>query len=302
MFGFPTRSRYLFHADPRRAVEWPPEETIDRDLDIAISQFAPGSETVKDGIVHTAVGVVRYRRDGQRIRQLSNPLGTAIPLGTCRKCQAVVFRPQPQLVVCPICSSSEFQITQLSQPAGFTTLFNANWDFDGVFEWTPRASHPKTNAEILDMKNVANCDYLSREAEEVCVVNDNAGRLFSFRKLAGSETWITQDALDYVVDQLLQRHLTPIQRPQFDQSIQPDERALGSIIKTDILVLGLHSIRPEIDLSPLRVEGRAALYSFGFLLRRAAAAASRCQRTGIAYWTSCNGECGGPASRSSLPF
>jgi hypothetical protein len=33
--------------------------------------------------------------------------------------------------------------------------------------------------------------------------------------------------------------------------------------------VGIHSVRPELDLSPLGVEGRAALYSLGFLLRRA---------------------------------
>jgi hypothetical protein len=55
MFGFPTRTRFLFHEQPRGL---PPESGIDRDLDIAISQFAPGAETVKDGVVQTAVGVV----------------------------------------------------------------------------------------------------------------------------------------------------------------------------------------------------------------------------------------------------
>jgi hypothetical protein len=42
MFGFPTRIRYLFHDWPSSAFEWPPEDVIDRELDIAISQFAPG--------------------------------------------------------------------------------------------------------------------------------------------------------------------------------------------------------------------------------------------------------------------
>ena len=60
MFGFPTRVRILFHDDPNRAREWPPENSVDRDLDIAISQFAPGAETVKDGVVHTAAGVAHY--------------------------------------------------------------------------------------------------------------------------------------------------------------------------------------------------------------------------------------------------
>src|SRR5262249_52452611 len=59
MFGFPTRVRLLYTSWPYEARPWPPENgTVDRDLDIAITQFAPGSETVKDKAVHTACGVV----------------------------------------------------------------------------------------------------------------------------------------------------------------------------------------------------------------------------------------------------
>ena len=52
----------------------------------------------------------------------------------------------------------------------------------------------------------------------------------------------------------------------------PDERVLGSIKRTDLLVLGLREVPVGLDLDPRRVEGRAALYSFGFLLLRRAAA------------------------------
>ena len=69
MFGFPTRTRFLFHADPTRSRQWPPEDAVDRDLDLAISQFAPGAETVKDELVDAAVGVVNY----QRSRPASDP-------------------------------------------------------------------------------------------------------------------------------------------------------------------------------------------------------------------------------------
>ena len=143
MFGFPTRTRNLFHADPTRSRKWPPEDAVDRPLDIAISQFAPGSETVKDGIVHAAVGVAHYqrRRDGQVV-QMPEPLGASTPLGTCRTCQAVVLR-APLPTICPVCSSADFRPLELSQPRGFRTWFGATWDFDGVFEWTPRASRPK---------------------------------------------------------------------------------------------------------------------------------------------------------------
>ena len=66
MFGFPTRVRYLFHKRPNAGNKWPPEDVIDRPLDLAISQFAPGSESVKEALIHTAVGVVMFhvKRNG----------------------------------------------------------------------------------------------------------------------------------------------------------------------------------------------------------------------------------------------
>ena len=84
---FPTRTQLLYHADPTRGFEWPPEDAVDRDLDIAISQLASGAETVKDGIVHTAVGVAHYRRFGKQIQPEPNPLGSDTPIGTCLNCQ-----------------------------------------------------------------------------------------------------------------------------------------------------------------------------------------------------------------------
>jgi len=50
-----------------------PETTVDRDLDIAISQFAPSAETVKDGVIHTAAGVVDYQRHGNTVVQAPDP-------------------------------------------------------------------------------------------------------------------------------------------------------------------------------------------------------------------------------------
>jgi DEAD/DEAH box helicase domain-containing protein len=267
MFGFPTRTRFLFHGQPR---EMPPEGGVDRDLDIAISQFAPGAETIKDGVVHTAVGVVEYRRYGTRLNEVANPLGPPIPFGTCRHCQAVVMRPVVGIAACPVCGSGpDFEVIQLAQPRGFRTLFDGGRDFDGVFEWTPRASRAKTDAEQLQMTSHLNFEFWSGE-REVCVVNDNAGRLFEFEKVAQGETWVTRDAVSQVNDQRAELGLAqwPV---RFAQGIQPDRRALGSIKRTDLLVIGPRATPPALDLSPLRVEGRAALYSFGFLLRRAAA-------------------------------
>ena len=61
MFGFPTRARLLYHSTPR---SWPPRNVVDRDLELAVSLFAPGAETVKERTIHTAIGVGYYRPAG----------------------------------------------------------------------------------------------------------------------------------------------------------------------------------------------------------------------------------------------
>ena len=58
----------------------------------------------------------------------------------------------------------------------------------------------------------------------------------------------------------------------------PDIRALAAISPTDVLISAVSNWPTGVFADPLRVEGRAALYSYGFLLRRAAAVRPRCQR------------------------
>jgi DEAD/DEAH box helicase domain-containing protein len=260
MFGFPTRVRYLFHDRPDGR-EWPPEDVIDRELDIAISQFAPGSETVKDGEIHTAVGVVHYKRQGNQIVEDADPLGLATPVGLCRVCQAVDGSaiPNPS---CPACGAGapDYVIINLSQPRGFRTWYGGSRDFDGVFEWTARASRPKVGVAPLALMSSHNFGIWSGK-DTVYVVNDNDGELFSFEKLNQGETWVTRDALQTL----------GINNPPIAAGGVVDVRALASVKPTDVLVFGIDAWPVGAKASPLRVEGRAALYSFGFMLRRAAA-------------------------------
>ena len=51
MYGMPSRTRLLYHRLTSNG-----EKTIDRDLEIAITEFAPGAEKTKDKVIHTAIG------------------------------------------------------------------------------------------------------------------------------------------------------------------------------------------------------------------------------------------------------
>jgi hypothetical protein len=267
MFGFPTRTRYLFHDRPTRAHPWPPDDVIDRELDIAISQFAPAAETVKDGLIHTAVGVVDYRPQGNRPVEAPNPLGPPIIIGVCSACQSV-DETQPPPLSCGVCGATQqqdhgYRITRLSQPSGFTTYHGRSRDFDGTVEWTPRTSRPKMGLSPLPLSPRANFEVWAGP-ETVYVVNDNDGDFFDFEKLSQRETWVTRSALASV----------GVNNPNIDVGAGVDQRALGSVKTTDVMVLGIQTWPIGVHTSPAGDEGlgvRAALYSFGFLLRAAAA-------------------------------
>jgi len=262
MFGFPTRVRLLHH-DPPIARPWPPDSTVDRDLDIAISQFAPSAETVKDGVIHTAVGVVEYQPHGYTIVQMPNPLGPPLPVGICHRCQTVDSSSPPS-VNCPVCGATPnddpgYNAVNLSEPKGFRTWFGSSRDFDGQFEWTPRGSHPKVGFRPIDMTSHANFEVWS-DSDTVYVINDNDGEFFDFERLRGEETWVTREALEKC--------------GQNPTSVlvaggTTDRRALASIKYTNVLVLGIHDWPIGLRCSPLTVEGKAALLSFGYLMRRA---------------------------------
>ena len=266
MFGFPTRVRYLFHEQPGPARDWPPENVVDRELDLAISQFAPGSETIKDGVVHTSIGVVEYQPRGHLVAEVPNPLGPPRIVGMCRRCQAVdgAVAPPPTCAVCGA-AAGDYELVNLSQPKGFRTAYGSSRDFDGLFEWTARASRPKVVVESIQMAIGANFE-VGSGAETVYAINDNDGQQFDFVKLARSDTWVTREALA----KLGQANL------RFDPATQVDRRALASVKPTDVMLLGIRQWPAGVTAELLdatqspNVAGRAALYSFGFLLRRAA--------------------------------
>lgn len=214
---------------------------------------------MKEGLIHTAVGVVNYQRRHNQAIEMPNPLGPAIPVGVCRRCQSIDSA-VPPASSCQVCHgpAADYQIMNLSQPTGFRTMFGRARDYDGTFEWTPRATRPKLGMGPIALVGHANFETFSGR-QTVYVINDNDGRQFDFEQFWG-ETWMTRDALAKVGARIPNAAIAG-----------PDVRALAAISPTDTLIAGIRSWPVGIFADPLRLEGRAALYSLGFMLRRAAA-------------------------------
>jgi len=275
MFGFPTRVRYLYHGGPPRANGgWPPEQgTVDRQLDIAISQFAPGAQTVKDDELLTAVGVVDYRPQGNRVFAEPDPLRDPTRVGVCRRCQALVEQPAAA-GGCPFCGAprarEDYRTVELSEPPGFLTWGVTETEYNGAFEFTPRALRARMGRAPGHGTRRLNFE-VDQGSARIHRVNDNGGDDFEFQKIANDNIWIVDDAFQTALQSLRPDKRGAVRPITYDTTAPVLTRALASIANTDVLAAGIQRTPVGVRLNPADPEGRAAWYSFGFFARRAAA-------------------------------
>ncbi|OAD22931.1 DEAD/DEAH box helicase domain-containing protein, partial [Candidatus Thiomargarita nelsonii] len=276
MFGFPTRERSLYTRWASSAYPWPPKRgVIGRNLDVALSQFAPGSQSVKDKAVHTACGVVDLYPQGKYVKTGAGfvpalPQANPQSLGLCHHCQAVVYphtvlqqTDEQELPVddCPVCGKKALRCLDAREPKGFFTDLQPQ-DFDGRFEWQPRSTRPslsipKSDAQFPTYKPIGNAE-IAAWNDHIISVNDNGGMGgfdFGEAKIYGQNK-----PGAYAVGQ----------HERVTTSSKTHRIALLSRRKTDILLVNIKQWPQGVFADPTTIEGRAAWYSFAFWLRIAA--------------------------------
>ncbi|QLY33304.1 DEAD/DEAH box helicase [Nocardia huaxiensis] len=280
MFGFPSSVRYLYLKRPDRSYPWPPPDVIDRDFAMAVGQFAPMNEMVRDKRVHTAVGVAAFEPRGRRPQHpRTDALGIDRPIYLCRSCSFLSDEDLGDIDTCPLCDHGPdgFSRMQLREPLGFRAKDQG--DFDGNFSWSPRAMAARAFADLGQLHS-ARPGFISAYSGpgRKFVINDNGGKLFRFKAAVS-------DRLDwggYVAVEAVEKGLLPSTVVTGD----PLEVALGAVQHTDFLFIGPQTgtltsqglrLNFSAGLQPTGVteltDGRrAAWYSLAFLLRKVAAA------------------------------
>lgn len=260
MFGFPTRVRALY-SDSCKSIEKLENSAVsDRHLSIAISNFAPGSEIVKDGSVHTVSGFAAYIGRGPRAEPI-DPLGPAEAIERCPNCQNLKRRTSSDDLtpgVCDVCGSGTDVFT-LYQPLGFRTNYDPQ-DYDEDLETGPSASAPLVAnlTEALRSVPLGDGQVTVHELAQLVSVNDNRGRLFTAKR-QGDRTVVVQD----------------------ERTGGPGEIifAIGEIRTTDLMIIEVKSAWPELlgGVVPSNREvcpaGHAAMLSFAEVVRRGAKSA-----------------------------
>ena len=270
MYGMPTRQRYLYLDKPRDLGNVD-DLTIDRDSEIAISEFAPGGSIIRDGRRHIPVGVVEYEIGaGGRPEAVSDPLGERSRLGTCLACWYTTLSPSDGDIICPECGEDRYVVTEMAEPLGYRTIYGWAPDYDGNDPWISGSGLARmTFDEAAAPTPGPTSGNLATRGGKVQLIAANAGSNgvgFAFRATVPPGRWdglMVQDAFDTA------KGYTPSPWvPPLDQS--SELAAIGSRKVTDALLLSPIDLPLEIDPYPGRIEARSAWLSTAYLFREAA--------------------------------
>jgi Lhr-like helicase len=269
MFGFPTQSRYLFAHRPATARPWPPTNAVQRDLRMAVSEFAPGNEIVVDKLVYRSIGLIDIYPSRGQLDYYRDPFGDVRVVGLCERCKNVQERPAQ---ACSNCGAGgdDFRHVQLSKPAGFRAEWTTGAAYEGSRERLSRASPPRLVVDRGAMPIETEDGGLAVRAgqTQLYTINDNRGRAFQFQRSSqASGGWLALGTFD---DDRWVAHGGEVR-----------EVVLGSVVTTDVLIA-----EPETPEGPdwthlmlarnepgqaIVTARRAAWTSLAFALRAAAA-------------------------------
>ena len=270
MFGMPSRLRYLYHSYPNKKGGNKEFQTIDRDLEIAISDFAPGTQKTKDKKIHTSIGFTApIYYSGPTLNQPENPILERKWLFRCESCRYIkTCENKPSYQQCPICHSElEKQSKPFFQyiiPKGFRTDFSIGKDAKEVDLPVFQGSGSFIEAELTHKKIKGfNCQIASTTEGNVYRVNDNNKNFFTGYLGKVNENLENQ----WIIENYQQ--LIDNKKFKFKPSGEKEEVALASNKQTEVFSLKHLNIPEFLDLNLLK-EGSAikgAYYSATFLLR-----------------------------------
>jgi hypothetical protein len=186
MFGMPTRTRVLYHGVKVNSEP----ELIDRDLDLAITEFAPGSQKTKDKKVYTSIGFTpSILKIGVGVQAApGQPLIGRQFMLRCERCQhtqtgVADFTEQ----TCPRCGeprhSSGLTSFEIAVPAGFRTDFSEGSDVrdDSEFVLSGSSTIAESNASYPPTPEAGTNTFAAPSYSTVFRLNTRRGELFTGR-------------------------------------------------------------------------------------------------------------------------
>lgn len=193
LFGFPTRVRNLYHGEVMSRV-LDNHVVADRPLAMAVTNYAPGAEVVRDGLVHTAAGFAHYEKAGKAWLP-ADPLGPAHEVVTCPDC-GTTFIDRKVDDVCENCGSEVVRFSMF-EPRGFRTTYKPRpYRIDGSRAQAKSLPTFVSAQEATSLEEILGVDVRLYEQGKLLQYNDNRGRLFDLKR-QGDGSVVAVDKLIY---------------------------------------------------------------------------------------------------------
>lgn len=275
MFGMPSRTRVLYHFIRSREFL-----TIDRDLELAVTEFAPGSQKTKDKRVYTSVGFTAPLRfvHNKITPSTKDPLSWRRWMARCPTCYYTkTFPTDPELQECPECGTGTggdiaFRTFPIAVPLGFRTDLTRGEDAKDEAEnlITGAGSVAESDPSPTVPQPGTNSSTALSTSGRVLRVNDQRGRLFAGAR--GDASFVSGNS--YIQDQWIDvRFQAPTGEVPFKPSGAVETLAIVAPKTTDVLRIRPSVIVPGITLDPVAQGSavKAAYYSAAFIIRSVAA-------------------------------
>lgn len=275
MFGMPSRTRVLYHGIRNKELL-----TIDRDLELAITEFAPGSQKTKDKRVYTSVGFTAPLMFVQNriMPSAGDPLTWRRWMARCPLCYYTkTFDLDPNLSACPECGAgtggdTPFRTFPIAVPLGFRT--NLTWGEDAKEEAeslvTGAGSVAESDPSPPSHREGTNSSTAISSSGRVLKVNDQRGKLFAGGIGTASFVNNNRDISGQWIDARFQQ---PNGNIPFRSTAPSESIAIVAPKTTDVLRIRPSTVQPGLTLDP-SAQGsavKAAYYSASFILRSASA-------------------------------
>ncbi len=291
MFGMPTSVRNLYHEITFDGRDYG-LKSIDRNTDLAIYEFSPGTQKTKDKAIHTSIGftddyITRNGRWGDPVIVNGSPFYNERWMVKCKTCNFIATqREKPEQDICEYCGETErVEIFPIKSPVAYRTNLSGGSDSKENSEIT--LSRPPILAESNDeeslVQETTGNNFLAKLADRDITwrVNTNGDMLFKGKQVrTGNLFPFNRNQWFNFSNQWILKGVEDSSESGYRFNIHDNEDAYEKIAlaahkNTEILRIHPTHISPALTLdmfdqvSSLNYAGiRSAFYSAAFLLQR----------------------------------
>ena len=268
LFGFPTQVRNLYLERPGRGRQG---AYVDRESTIAIHEFAPGAEIVRDKAVHVVVGIANYDSNGHSTKPFLGMQDASI----CSSCLTAQAHHQANRVPlpnhCTVCGAFPplYKTFKAIDPLGYRTEYQS-LPYEPGRRHGNRRTLPKIGFTETIPRHIANADAPLFRPARIYSFALNGNDEFRFQKAQSG-----RDPLDGLIDSRFLSDYDFQNRANTQGWMKTSDTELKTAFlaerTTDALLLRALKMPPEVVLTGTSPEGRGAWSSLAFALRTLAA-------------------------------